>query len=416
MVSVVVLDRYPAGLDQGAIRLACEHAFILPRAKTSFLASGLDLVQVWSLGGADVDAFVEIATQQRLQRREPTPTGASCNCWEILNVLWDDCGQSQEPIRGLTARRTEGLGEVMATEEWARIDLNLLLPLDALLLERSVTKAAERLAVGQPTMSVSLAKLRRYFDDPLLVREGRGLVLTPFAESLQQPVETALLAATEALTAGSTFDPGSVKRTFTVIASDYATTLLLHPLMFDLPQTAPGVRLAIESLRPDRIESLRLRRCDLVFWPLQLATEELLNYPHLLAFTDEFVTVADEARAPDHEPLSAEEIAAHPAVLVKVPDLAIPDVRPSEQGFRQNGAITVDSLGLALQTVARTNLITVVPRRLFEHMGPSLGLREVPTTADMPKLSVAMFWHPRNSCVPAQKWLRDRISEIGGKL
>src|SRR4051812_6996308 len=104
--------------------------------------------------------------------------------------------------------------------DWGRLDLNLLIPLNALLLERNVTKAAERLVMGQPAMSAVLAKLRRHFNDPLLVREGRALVLTPFAESLLQPVQTALFAAREVLAQGRSFTPATDQRTFTLMASD----------------------------------------------------------------------------------------------------------------------------------------------------------------------------------------------------
>jgi len=303
--------------------------------------------------------------------------------------------------------------------DWPKIDLNLLLPLNALLLERNVTKAAERLAVGQPTMSVSLAKLRRYFDDPLLVREGRGLVLTPFAESLRLPVQTALVAAREVLTAAWTFDPEGADRTFTVFASDYVTTLLLHPLMSSVSKTAPGIRITIDASGSDLVESLRSQRYDLLFWPLQVASEELLRFPHLQVLSDEFVAVADQHSGPaDSEPLTPEEIASHPAVVVTTPGgkLAIPDFRLREIGRQRNAVVTVGSFGLALQTISGTNLITLTQRRLFQHWGPMLGLRQVPTTDDLPKLSMAMFWNPRSNNSPAHQWLRDSVTHIANSL
>jgi DNA-binding transcriptional LysR family regulator len=302
--------------------------------------------------------------------------------------------------------------------EWARLDLNLLLPLNALLMESNVTKAAQRLAVGQPTMSVALAKLRRHFDDPLLVRNGRDLVLTPFGESLREPVQDALLAARKVLTAARTFDAETTDRTFLVIASDYVTRILLHPLMSELAKAAPQVRLTIESLRSDVVDSLRSRRCDLAFWPLSIAPQELLNFPSQQIITDEFIVVADNSRPPDPEPLSPEDLAANPAVLVagQISNAPMPDLRLGNHGLRQTAAITVDSFGLALQTVAGTNLVTVTQRRLFEQMGAGLGLREVPTTAQLPILSLAMFWHPRHVQWPAHQFLREHLIRIATKL
>ncbi|MEK8173317.1 LysR family transcriptional regulator [Streptomyces sp. M19] len=127
----------------------------------------------------------------------------------------------------------------MATDH-GRLDLNLLIPLNALLLERNVTKAAERLSVAQPSMSATLAKLRRHFDDPLLIREGRALVLTPFAESLLQPVENALIASREVLTSGRSFEPDTDQRTFTVVASDYAASTCSSPPCAAYSPRRPG--------------------------------------------------------------------------------------------------------------------------------------------------------------------------------
>ncbi|TDD62684.1 hypothetical protein E1263_02920 [Kribbella antibiotica] len=220
------------------------------------------------------------------------------------------------------------------------------------------------------------------------------------------------------LTAARTFDPESADRTFLVIASDYVTKILLHPLMAELTETAPQVGLTVESLRSDVVESLRTRRCDLAFWPLPHATKELLNFPHQLVITDEFVVVADGKRPADPEPLSPEDLAAQPAVLVSGPvgNRPMVDLRLGEQGLRQNAAMTVESFGLALQSVVGTNMLTVTQRRLFEEMGPGLGLREVPTTAQLPKLSLGMFWHPRHVQWPAHQWLREHVIRIADKL
>ncbi|WP_370941888.1 LysR family transcriptional regulator [Amycolatopsis sp. cg5] len=293
--------------------------------------------------------------------------------------------------------------------EWGRLDLNLLIPLNALLLERNVTKAAERLVMAQPTMSATLARLRRHFDDPLLVREGRTLVLTPFAESLRAPVQAALIAAREALAAGRTFDPGADQRTFTVMASDYAATVLLRPALRGLEAEAPGVRVTIEPHSADLLTLLRSRRCDLLIWPLQLADPELLNFPHAALFDDEFIAVADKDNDGVGELLTAEALATAPAVAVAGPSRAVSTIRLNEQMVNQPVVITVDSFMLALQLVSGSELITLTQRRLFERFGPMLGLREVPMTIEPPKLNLAMFWHPRDVLSPAHQWLRGRL-------
>ena len=111
------------------------------------------------------------------------------------------------------------------------IDLNLLVSLDALLNESSVSRAADRMRVGQPAMSATLARLRALFDNPLLVRVGRELRLTPFAEALREPLAEVLAGIEAVVNAGVAFDPATSSRTFTVMASDYVALVLLRPLM-----------------------------------------------------------------------------------------------------------------------------------------------------------------------------------------
>lgn len=304
----------------------------------------------------------------------------------------------------------------MATD-WGRLDLNLLIPLNALLLERNVTKAADRLVMGQPAMSAVLAKLRRHFNDPLLVREGRALVLTPFAESLVQPVHTALVAAREVLSSGRSFTPATDKRTFTVMASDYVAGVVVLPATRSLVAEAPGVRVTVVSLRADLVELLRTGWCDVLIWPLQLQTPELLNFPHVPLFTDDFVAVADRDNHALVEPLTAETLAATRSVQVNgvSGQRVVSEVKLAEQGVTLSSPIAVESFTQALLAVAGSDLITLTPRRLFERLGPALGLREVPLAIEPLSMTLAMFWHPRNMLAPAQQWLRDRLAEVAAR-
>jgi DNA-binding transcriptional LysR family regulator len=304
-------------------------------------------------------------------------------------------------------------GTTATPSDWIRLDLNLLIPLNALLMERNVTKAAERVSMGQPAMSAVLAKLRRHFNDPLLVRDGRTMVLTPLAESLLQPVQTALVAAREVLTSGrQPFDPATAQRTFTMIACDYTAGTLLLPALRGLTEVAPRVRVNVEPPGAEPVEQLRTGRCDLLFWPLQPQTPELVNFPHAALFTDEFVAVADQDNHAITEPLTAEVLASTPAVQVN----EVADVVLAEQGLRQPIVVTVGSYTLALQAVSGSKLITLTQRRLFERMGTALGLREIPLAIEPQKLTMAMFWHPRNMLAPAHQWVRERLQNAATQL
>ena len=121
------------------------------------------------------------------------------------------------------------------------LDLNLLVALDALLSERSVTRAAQRVGLSQPGMSNALGRLRRLFDDPLLVRQGATLVPTARAEALIGPVHEALELIRRALDVPAGFDPATDRRSFRLSCSDYSVLMLIGPLVRALAADAPGV-------------------------------------------------------------------------------------------------------------------------------------------------------------------------------
>ena len=150
------------------------------------------------------------------------------------------------------------------------VDLDMLVALDALLAESSVTRAAKRPCVGQSAMSSTLARLRRTFDDPLLVREGRTMVPTPYAESLARPVRDVLDRITAPLAGRSEFDPVRDDRAFRVIASDYTMVTFLTPLLARLEDDAPGVRLWVSPPGGDYVERQARGQVDLVVLPKEV--------------------------------------------------------------------------------------------------------------------------------------------------
>ena len=148
-------------------------------------------------------------------------------------------------------------------------DLNLLLPLKALLEEGNVTRAGVRLQLSQPAMSAALAKLRRRFDDELLVRSGRGFELTPFAARLRPGVTDAVEAAEALLGNQREFEPTSSTKRFSVSMSEYAMSVLAEPLTRLLSEEAPGCSVALDAVDvgPDLFETQLMRR-DLIVGPL----------------------------------------------------------------------------------------------------------------------------------------------------
>src|SRR4051812_37211025 len=166
---------------------------------------------------------------------------------------------------------------------YQRIDLNLLIALDALLAERNVTRASERMHMTQSAMSGVLSRLREYFDDPLLVAVGRTMRLSPRAESLVQPVRDILLKVDSTLGVRPEFEPATAKRHFTIIASDYVSNVLLGEVLRRIAVAAPGLGFDIQPTSSGMEQDLDQGRVDFLVTPAHLTLSE---HPQAVLFDD----------------------------------------------------------------------------------------------------------------------------------
>src|SRR5579872_1149153 len=204
-------------------------------------------------------------------------TGISSATWSVVRVVWP-CFQrstsSSAPADSAPTRVTSlaRMAHIRVQHAWPqapqkmqlnRFDLNLLIALDALLHEKNVTRAAERVFVSQPAMSAALQKLRDYFNDPLLVRVGRDMELTPRGLSLVEPVREALLRIQATLGTQPTFDPATVKRTFTVIVTDEAAGGVVPAVLRRVAREAPGVQCHIEQVSHTSLSRIEYGDADL---------------------------------------------------------------------------------------------------------------------------------------------------------
>jgi LysR family transcriptional regulator, nod-box dependent transcriptional activator len=169
-----------------------------------------------------------------------------------------------------------------------RLDMNLTLCLDALLVERNVSRAATRLFVSQPAMSIALRRLRQHFNDELMVQSGRTYRLTSFAESLQKPVRDVVLQMQAISGWRPNFDPAKSDRTITIEASDYILTVYIIKALARVYAQAPGMRVAVRLLNSNYLEDLDSGEIDLLIIPDALSSE---NHPNDVLFTDTFSCV-----------------------------------------------------------------------------------------------------------------------------
>jgi LysR family transcriptional regulator, nod-box dependent transcriptional activator len=167
-----------------------------------------------------------------------------------------------------------------------RLDLNLLIVLDILLAEQSVSQTAQRLSMTQPAISNALSRLRLHFDDDLFVVMGRRMVPTPLCESLAEPVRRIIAELSIIAAARPTFDPATADRTITIICSDYVFLVFLSEALCKLAVLAPSLKVRVLQTQESMAELLRSGRADFGIFPEQRLVDGL---PHVAIFDDSFL-------------------------------------------------------------------------------------------------------------------------------
>ncbi|HTY71564.1 MAG TPA: LysR family transcriptional regulator [Actinomycetes bacterium] len=285
------------------------------------------------------------------------------------------------------------------------LDLNLLPTLHALLETRNVTRAGERLHLSQPATSSALSRLRRHFDDELLVRVGREMQLTPLAQTLLPLVTEALVQVERTFDVRLEFDASTSDRRFRVRASDYATCMVNEPLRRLLSLEAPGVSVQFTPQSPDRLAS-GTTDADLLVAPVGYG----VTGPHDVVLRDHFVAVVSRQHAAltaDCDVVSLLADLPH-AVGTFGDDVVTPADRLMEQlDIPRKVAATVPGLLALPMLVIGTDLIALIPNRLarrFDHLD-ELMILEVPGSMSTP-LVEAIFWDPSRTADAALQWLR----------
>ncbi len=291
-------------------------------------------------------------------------------------------------------------------------DLNLLVTLDVLLTEGSVARAAERLRLSPSAMSRALARLRAVTGDPLLVRAGRGLVLTPRAMELRQQVGPLVQQAQAVLRPAEGLDLSRLQRSFTLrtregFVESFGATLLTH-----IAQQAPGVRLHFLP-KPDRDSTpLREGRVDLETGVIGPSLSPEVRAQAL--FRDRFIGVV----RPGH-PLSGTEITLahylagqHIALSRQMHTQGPVDLALHALGCERAILTTAGSFSAALALAAATDAIATVPERHTANL--RAGLHSFPLPFTLADFTVSLLWHPRMDADPAHRWLRGVVRAVCG--
>lgn len=298
------------------------------------------------------------------------------------------------------------------------IDLNLLVAFDALMRERNVTRAATQVGVSQPAMSAALSRLRRLFGDQLFLRSAEGLLPTPRARDLAQPLSQALAQIEAALVKKPEFAPAKATLTLSLGLSDYPAFVLLPSLLQALGKQAPGMSLSVRAFndRDEAVDLLDAGEIDAaVGVPPTHADGRILTRPVL---RDEFVTIVASDHPAARRGMNMKTYLTLPHVLVSPEGErhGLVDQALAQQGKRRVLALTLPQMFAVPAVVARTNTTATVMKRVALNSPASRGLVLFPPPVALPEVVFDLIWHRRSDTSAAQRWFRALIETTAASL
>jgi len=302
----------------------------------------------------------------------------------------------------------------MVEMNWGAFDLNLLIVFDAVMHERSVTRAGSRIGLSQPAMSHALNRLRYMLKDELFVRTPEGMVPTPRAEMLAHPLRNALSEMQLALEPAA-FDPAASDRRFALAINNYAAVVLAPPLVAAVSAGAPAVHLA---LRPsgtlDIVERLDRGDLDLTIGSVDSPGERFATAPLL---EDPFIMVMRRGHPASRRKLSAAAFAALPHLEISSSgeDTGFIDRWLAASGLVRRIGLRAPYLS-AGPILVQSDMVATLSRRIAQEFvrNHPLQIREPPY--DSPRVRTTMLWHRRLDRHPAHRWLRDVILSVSKSL
>ena len=304
----------------------------------------------------------------------------------------------------------------------SKIDVNLLVSLDTLLRERSVTRAAKQLGLSQSAMSHQLRRLREMFDDPLLVGGRGGMVTSPLAETLQGPVHRALFDLTRAIRGELSFDPATAERTFTIATKDAVEMLGLPPLLDLLSREAPGIRVHGRPLGPSTMVALQEGEVDLVIGPdievtigakfPGLRRRVLAREPWACVVRNGHPVLAQaeaEGGLTLKRYLSLRHVQLHPSGGLERSPI---DEALAARGLERDIIARITHFSSSLFMAATSDLAVTLARGLAETLAGMLSLSLLEPPLPLPDTLLVMTWHERFDEDPANKWLRSAVVQV----
>jgi DNA-binding transcriptional LysR family regulator len=292
-----------------------------------------------------------------------------------------------------------------------RFDLDLLITLEALLVERNVTKAAARLHLSQPAVSTQLRRLRALFDDALLIPVHRGMMPTAKAIELFEPLRQALDQVRATVATQRNFDPAKAKLIVAIACSDYLQVAVVKPFVKKLRTIAPGVRVALCNLDLSQVEAQMARGdVDLAFITPQ-NTPRGLRARHL--FDEGYVLIGRRNHPRLRDGITVEEFARleHVIVSPRGGGFVTPvDDALAALGYSRNVVLSSASFLFVPEIVSQSDFVALVPKRLVQGRSHKLKLIDCPFPVE--GFTMSMVWHEHSHGQGGQRWVREAIASL----
>jgi DNA-binding transcriptional LysR family regulator len=306
------------------------------------------------------------------------------------------------------------------TVNLGRIDLNLLVHLDALLAERSVTRAAARVGIGQSAMSHNLARLRELFGDELLTRGADGMRLTPRAVTLLEPVRTMLTQVEALVSRERAFDPATAVRTFRFGLLDSMEVLIMPALLARMREVAPGIHLRLTDFDASKLlDELDADEMDLAIG-YEMLLQGQVHHKRRKLLTETYLCMFNAEMTGVTPPISLDDYLRIPHVLTSLRPgrsvRGIVDGALDKLGLRRSIALTTPRFLTVPSLVARAPVLVTMQARLARRFAAELGLSLSPLPVELGEITISLLWHASYDHDPAHAWLREQVVQLAAEL
>ena len=298
--------------------------------------------------------------------------------------------------------------------ELTDIDLNQLVLFQQLMVERRVSKVAERMGLTQPAVSNTLAKLRRQFGDELFVRTPTGMMPTPFAEQLAEPIGYALGMIHSGLNQHSEFEPSRAQRSLTMGMTDIGEIVFLPKLVERLRQEAPGISLStVRTTTSTLREDMESGKVDLA---IGLLPQLKAGFLQRRLFRQRYVCLFRKGHPLDSKRLTLTDFkqAEHLVIVSAGTGHGKVDKLMEQAGITRTVRLTVPHFVSVGHILQRSDMVTTVTERLAERLAEPFNLAYRPHPVELPEVAINLFWHAKVHRSPVHQWLRGLLFELFG--